>query len=506
MAIVLAAAFIGASNVFAQKRSEKRGVGEDNLSNDAEVTALAPGVSWYYNWGSSPSGGITDDVLGTDEGQITFYPMAWDENFNETRIREYLTAHPDVKYLLGFNEPNFKAQANLTPAEVAELWPRLEAIADDFGLELVGPAVNYSPDAPYTDPKVWYDEFFRLYPEARIDYIALHCYMIQPEAVMGFIDEFYERYGRKIWLTEFCAWDGLTRDETNGYATQRKTMTQKIEALELSDHVAKYAWFKVKMYGYPFCRFMYYSTEDAAAGQDGVLTELGQIYVHMSSFDLNHYYGTDDIIPATNYVQSTYSSLELSTDAASTCPLQWESFGMGCTATYLVDVPEAGTYPLCLRLASEAYRYAPTFEIYSDGNLLTTVEIPETGSTDKWETRVVNIDLPAGQQRLMLKSAKNTTCKFGWFTLNEEAAAEASPISDVMVETSFSLRMDGDKLSVDSSAKVRSLLLTDTCGKTVRRASGNGSVTVSSLLPGIYLVNILFEDGTTKTVKQIIRQ
>ena len=48
-----------------------------------------------------------------------------------------------MKYLLGFNEPNFKNQANMTPAQAVEVWPRLEAIAEEFGLGLVGLAVNY---------------------------------------------------------------------------------------------------------------------------------------------------------------------------------------------------------------------------------------------------------------------------------------------------------------------------------------------------------------------------
>ena len=78
---------------------------------------------------------------------MDYVPMTWNGGFDENKIRQYFTDHPGAKYLLGFNEPNFKAQANMTPKQAAEIWPRLEKIAEDFDLELVGPALNYSPDA-----------------------------------------------------------------------------------------------------------------------------------------------------------------------------------------------------------------------------------------------------------------------------------------------------------------------------------------------------------------------
>ncbi|CAN0554626.1 unnamed protein product, partial [Ectocarpus sp. 8 AP-2014] len=46
-------------------------------------------------------------------------------------------------YLLGFNEPNYGEQANLTPQEAADLWPQVRQQADDLGMELVSPAVNF---------------------------------------------------------------------------------------------------------------------------------------------------------------------------------------------------------------------------------------------------------------------------------------------------------------------------------------------------------------------------
>ena len=43
--------------------------------------------------------------------------MAWNGAYSAARIRAWLDAHPESRYLLGFNEPNFYDQARMTPAE-----------------------------------------------------------------------------------------------------------------------------------------------------------------------------------------------------------------------------------------------------------------------------------------------------------------------------------------------------------------------------------------------------
>jgi len=128
----------------AQQRSVKRGVGWDEKlqpMTNAPVDKMSPGICWYYNWGLSPQGNVTNVGPALD---MEYVPMCWNGGFNETTLRNYLNAHPGVKYLLGFNEPNFSSQANMTPQKAAEAWPKLEKIADDYGLQLVAPALNFS--------------------------------------------------------------------------------------------------------------------------------------------------------------------------------------------------------------------------------------------------------------------------------------------------------------------------------------------------------------------------
>ena len=125
---MLAAFAVTAFN--ADAKSFKRGVSGNNFALQEEFDVLIPGVSWFYNWGNTPNSNIAD-VPG--EETIEFIPMCWNANYNADGIREYCKAHPETKYLLGFNEPNFKAQANMTPEVAAEKWPAVKALADELG-------------------------------------------------------------------------------------------------------------------------------------------------------------------------------------------------------------------------------------------------------------------------------------------------------------------------------------------------------------------------------------
>src|SRR5436190_1067647 len=80
----------------------------------APGAAFYPAVRWWYNWSLSRSGGNTG---------IEFVPMVWGSSTINGTIPT------GSKYLLGFNEPNFKAQSNLTPQAAANAWPTLQTNA-----------------------------------------------------------------------------------------------------------------------------------------------------------------------------------------------------------------------------------------------------------------------------------------------------------------------------------------------------------------------------------------
>src|SRR5258705_11184742 len=78
-------------------KSAKRGVAYD-LADPADLTALSPGVSWWYNWSFQPNASVPAGYA-TRYG-MDFYPMLWNGNFNTATVVAFLKANPSIKYML----------------------------------------------------------------------------------------------------------------------------------------------------------------------------------------------------------------------------------------------------------------------------------------------------------------------------------------------------------------------------------------------------------------------
>lgn len=103
-----------------QSRSSKRGICGDLALPQFDIPTIAEGVGWYYNWSSNcPSATMLALLPKYD---MTFLPMAWNNNYNAAAIRSYKEAQPEAQFLLAYNEPNLTDQANMTPAQAAEKW------------------------------------------------------------------------------------------------------------------------------------------------------------------------------------------------------------------------------------------------------------------------------------------------------------------------------------------------------------------------------------------------
>jgi len=206
----------------------KRGI----AANVAPGAAFSAGVGWWYNWASSSNASTAG---------IEFVPMAWDEN----SVNAVFPA--TAAFLLGFNEPNFKAQANLTAEQAATQWRVLQNNARAASLPLVSPAVNFCGPAANcngTDPYAYLKAFFAACSDCRVDYVAVHWYNCDLPSLRDYLEpggslEGFEQFGRPIWLTEFaCAIGGDT-----SVAGQEAYMRAAIPYLESNPHVYRYSWF-----------------------------------------------------------------------------------------------------------------------------------------------------------------------------------------------------------------------------------------------------------------------
>lgn len=229
----------------------------------ADLQALSPGISWWYNWAphpDNPAVGAAHASLG-----VEFVPMAWNEN-DLPKLAAEVPA--DAKYLLGFNEPNFGNQANLTPEAAAAAWPQITKFAQEHNLATVSPAVNYcgSP-CNETDPFVWLDKFFAACPGCKVDYIAMHWYACDKSALTWYLGQFESKYDKPLWLTELACLDDPGDHSAAGQAAY---MSDALAILENDPRVFRYAWFTGRSPSSPAIDLL---------GADGQLTPLGQEYV-----------------------------------------------------------------------------------------------------------------------------------------------------------------------------------------------------------------------------------
>lgn len=90
-------------------------------------------VSWYYNWTPVPNCPPDPD--------IEFIPMIWSEKYLfDENYKKYLLPliGSDYPALLGYNEPNWDGQAEMSVETALKYWPMLEKT----GLRLGSPATT----------------------------------------------------------------------------------------------------------------------------------------------------------------------------------------------------------------------------------------------------------------------------------------------------------------------------------------------------------------------------
>ncbi len=262
-------------------KSAKRGIAYD-VATAGDLQALSPGVSWWYNWASSPNSSTPVDYRSTYG--MDFLPVLWNFNFNKSNAEAFIRSHPEIKYILVLNEPNVSGQATCgagkqpycSPADAAAAWPMYEAVAADTGVQIVGPQITYGTEPGYADPVVWMDAFIAAYKSAnsgrapRFDYLGYHWYDYGLSAQLDRLT----KYGKPFWVTEFANWHGGNDgSQIDTLAKQQAQMTQMVSVCESRSDVVRYAWFTGRISPDP-----HYSSLLSASGQ---LSGLGQLYLSL---------------------------------------------------------------------------------------------------------------------------------------------------------------------------------------------------------------------------------
>ena len=460
----------------ADAKSFKRGVSENEFQLRAQIQPISPGVSWYYNWGNAAGKGYNNEIINFED--MEYIPMCWG-NYSADAIREYCKAHPNTKYLLGFNEPNFKAQANMTPAEAAERWPEVQALAKELGLQLVAPALNYSPDAPYQNPLTWMDEFVKLVGTDAFDYTAIHNYggLGVMKTLAG---QFHDKYGKPVWVTEFCYWPGGAGNVYVAPSTQIASMIETVEWLETTPWIYRYAWFKCVGH-HDSSNRPNYGLEISATGQNmRELSPQGWVYTYMSTFDMDKYYVPEELVAASDYIASKGLSLAKGENASCPSPIEISQFSSGAYCDYLFEVPTAGTYYMYLTVSGqgEPVRFDPKLGFYAvseDGEKGAALCEPKQfaiSGDDKQYTKVMfELSLPAGKQRIRMEDVN-------------PYAPSGIHIASLMLSESAGI----DGVSVDTDNSADAIINVYNLSGAVVRANVVRANATEGLAPGFYIV------------------
>jgi hypothetical protein len=371
-------------------RSRKRGICANRLE-PADFTALAPGVSWYYDWFYKPDGTPPPGL------RFEFVPMVWGDRADDLAgLNRYLaTAKPRPRVVLAINEPNLRGQAFITPQATAAAYARARAIASRYGLPVVGPQMalgsaaadsitapdpidgrteTYTFMIPFLKAVLYYADHGDN-PTA-VGPVSLHTYGSIGELHWA-VDLMHKDFGRPVWVTEYAhtpnASEGLTY------------LMQATDYLERTPYVPGYAWFKERGNG----------LSSSLLSAPGQLTALGQAYVNMPVHEQDVYYRIPGRLQAEDYVSMAgaeiwpTSDIDGFADMASNAPDAWLDYNL------FVDRP--GMYAVRLRVTGEAGDIS-----FFAGNQALGVAHLAQGS-NVWQTVTTTIRLTAGAQTLRVR-------------------------------------------------------------------------------------------------------
>lgn len=186
--------------------------------------------------------------MSTPEG-TEFVPMI--QNRSDLSVKALKTAKSNGKVLLGFNEPELRAHANMTVHEVLEAWPLLQKT----GMRLGSPAVAGDADRVGS----YFYEFMAGVKERgyRVDFVAVHWYLAPwlrnefsvahaVDDLKSYLERVHKRYRLPVWLTEFSlvTWYQTTQ-HVQPRAVQAEFLKEASAMMRSLDFLERWAWFSL---------------------------------------------------------------------------------------------------------------------------------------------------------------------------------------------------------------------------------------------------------------------
>lgn len=368
-------------------KSAKRGVCL-NEADAKDFLALSPGVSWYYTWH------FADTQHAPGAAKMNFIPMAWGNREADLKgLAEYLKSHKPP-FVLAINEPNLKDQAFIDPKTTAELYLKIQAITDKYGIPIVGPnmALGSGEDAsikamdPIENKQVTYT-FQNAFLKAFLFYLgkpgvpALGTHTYGNFGELKWLTEMMPKeFECPVWITEFADWHAANAEAEIDY------MIQSVDLMERSPKIQGYAWFKERVKGNPKLSLL--------GENPGSLTPLGEAYVHMPVHDPAVYYKLPGRLQLESYTAMDGADIARTKDAEGF--LEMTMLDSKPWLDYQVFSEEAQVFNAQLRISTSE---GATIELLSEESPLAKF----TATTKGWQTLTAPIFLPAGKSSFRLR-------------------------------------------------------------------------------------------------------
>lgn len=380
-------------------KSPRRGVCLNKMDRK-DFMALAPGVSWWYNWH------YKDTQNAPAEAKMEFLPMAWGDRKEDLAGLKTFLATNKPSVVLAINEPNLKDQAFIPPEQTARLYKDIKAIADAKGVPVVGPHMalgspeggSITAEDPIEKKKVTYTfmnpflkAFFHYMGDTEVPAVAAHSYGNFGE-LKWMTEMMHKEYDRPVWVTEFADWHAKNEEAEIDY------LIQSVDFFERTPYVAGYAWFKERVGG---------NQKLSLLGKSGELTPLGEAYVNMPVHDSKIYYRLPGRLEAERYV--TMNGAEIARTKDTDGFLEMQALGPRNWIDYNVAPAAAGKYNVDFRFAA---KNPVTLEILSGDKVLAKVDSSGTG----WQNAKTTIELPAGPQTLRFRPS--SAVRLNWIGFN----------------------------------------------------------------------------------------
>ncbi len=322
-----------------------------------------------------------------------FVPMVFNGDIQLDGLAAYMAAHDKPRAVLAINEPNIRSQAFISPEVTAGEYTKIKAIADKYGVPVIGPnmAMGSGPNDsiveldPIEKKVVTYRAmipFLKAFDffmgSTEVAATAFHSYGNAGEMKWA-VGAMHQSFGKPVWVTEFSPRTITSSQQGLNY------LVKVTDFLEGSSYVGGYAWFKERSANNPGVSLL--------DKDPGKLTPMGLAYVALPVHDADVYYRIPGKLPADHYLTATNSEIECTTDDNGTFDM--ESHGEG-VLDYNIQVDKAGSYTLNFRVSGPPGSIAV---VQNDRVLATTNTQSKT-----WDNTKAVVKLSAGPQTLRIQT------------------------------------------------------------------------------------------------------